>query len=936
MFQFLQYKRLGMFFGLFMALMLNYSVAYAAGPHEAENPPCYDVSGQGKLVSLGNSGVLDFDFATTYAQPAMATYEGCVRMDGTNTYPSHVEGWAWDNNLGWISMYCKAGMNLGVACGAQPYGVTVSTTPASAAEPYTNVNLNGYAWGDNVGYMSFNCSDNASCLVSSYGIQLIPTAGSGQGFVDSVTAGAKYVWADSVQWFDLSGVRFPWTNVPVNLVKICTIADPTCVACNLATGCDPVVTNKTPLANGVENIKIQLPYTDAGVDIVDTNVNFLPSCNATALTTVTPAPPGLTYAVCLQLDWNDTVSLDQTTGASQDPSNECNSKTYPDSGLGGVCPVKKPLFLANFPAPAGGYKSFNVTSIAPTSDANIETTATTRFYNEKFIYPENAGSISADYDGTKFASNTLKLASLKYMVFKYQSGINPGVCVIGTSDGTNCNPVSLSNIQFPFKPALALDNLYQALGGKNLNFISAAENSDLFFDFAVVDGVPTGATDKNVTLLTGLQGDEADKYDFNFIVGEGGGSSLEVSFSNSQAKAVIKLKDEENSADLALVQPYLYSKVTYTIDGNVVKFFSGKLPRLAAGFVKNPVMQAVGTVYSSAKVFNKSNADIRSLGSVATNEFREMLVRQAANATAGNGGVSSGDVLMTGYNGTGFTFFGSQLVALKNNVYLVKGDLTIDCPPGCTWQGKWTIVVDGGNVFIKSNVYPTDANAKLGLIVLKDLSSNKNDGNIFVDASVTDLKVNMYADRALLSYDAVLGFNPAAMEPIFADDAARQESLKNQLIIVGSLSSMNCIGCASSNPPYDGEGATVTGNGSYATAAAPSAGIARARTFDLNFMRYYGPYLEVCADNSTPVDQQRKGEPDLGCNSSDPAYLIDATNLVDPAGGDLILPAALEGKKSQYYSSDSSKYSPVYFIYQSAQGLPLFESNLDINPTQVN
>lgn len=60
-----------------------------------------------------------------------------ARADSSNT----LSGYAWSNNIGWISF---SGSN---------YGITVDT----------NGKLSGYAWSDNIGWISANDSDLAGC-----------------------------------------------------------------------------------------------------------------------------------------------------------------------------------------------------------------------------------------------------------------------------------------------------------------------------------------------------------------------------------------------------------------------------------------------------------------------------------------------------------------------------------------------------------------------------------------------------------------------------------------------------------------------------------------------------------------------------------------------------------------------------------------------------
>ncbi|MDP6387982.1 MAG: hypothetical protein QGG63_01770 [Candidatus Pacebacteria bacterium] len=61
----------------------------------------------------------------------------------------NMSGWAWSDNIGWISFNCTDTNS----CGTVDYGVNA----------VANGNLSGYAWSDNVGWITFNESDLSGC-----------------------------------------------------------------------------------------------------------------------------------------------------------------------------------------------------------------------------------------------------------------------------------------------------------------------------------------------------------------------------------------------------------------------------------------------------------------------------------------------------------------------------------------------------------------------------------------------------------------------------------------------------------------------------------------------------------------------------------------------------------------------------------------------------
>ncbi|MBI2625192.1 MAG: PKD domain-containing protein [Candidatus Nealsonbacteria bacterium] len=61
----------------------------------------------------------------------------------------NVSGWAWSENIGWISFNC---LNQGV-CASSNYGVDIAP----------NGDFSGYAWSENIGWITFNKSELQGC-----------------------------------------------------------------------------------------------------------------------------------------------------------------------------------------------------------------------------------------------------------------------------------------------------------------------------------------------------------------------------------------------------------------------------------------------------------------------------------------------------------------------------------------------------------------------------------------------------------------------------------------------------------------------------------------------------------------------------------------------------------------------------------------------------
>ncbi|KKW43568.1 MAG: Cell wall protein AWA1 [Parcubacteria group bacterium GW2011_GWB1_57_6] len=134
-----------------------------------------------------------------------------------------LSGYAWSDNVGWISFNCT---NTG-SCGTSNYGVTVNPT---------NGEMSGYAWSDNVGWFSFQPGDVAGCpqapctpkvnqgngTVTGW-FRALANGGGWDGWVSlsgvtvSGVAFAGYAWgSDVVGWVSMSGVMNTFTAPTVS------------------------------------------------------------------------------------------------------------------------------------------------------------------------------------------------------------------------------------------------------------------------------------------------------------------------------------------------------------------------------------------------------------------------------------------------------------------------------------------------------------------------------------------------------------------------------------------------------------------------------------------------------------------------------------------------------------------------------------------------
>jgi len=65
--------------------------------------------------------------------------------------PANTSGYAWSENIGWVSFNCKDNIDT---CSTTNYGVSVDSVSGI---------MSGYAWSENVGWISFNTADTTGC-----------------------------------------------------------------------------------------------------------------------------------------------------------------------------------------------------------------------------------------------------------------------------------------------------------------------------------------------------------------------------------------------------------------------------------------------------------------------------------------------------------------------------------------------------------------------------------------------------------------------------------------------------------------------------------------------------------------------------------------------------------------------------------------------------
>jgi hypothetical protein len=833
---------------------------------------CYDVSGVGKYIPVGgvyNSGKIYFD---QIAGKPSVQYGVCVVDPGDDWLgPFYVKGWAWNDNLGWISFYCgdednnpvTGYTNMGVSCGGILYGVTIDNAGT----------FDGYAWGDNVSYISFKNGSNSQ-------LRLEPTDAKCQGYIYGATAPIAgcvttpnhgfdpasrkwtHVWADSVGWIDLDTVHFPWYALTKSIknVKVTLIPDPR-TAVN--PGSAYAVT-----ADGSSAYKLDVSIIDKSLAPV-----------------VAPQ-----YTVTIVPTWGkDRVKKDQidTTKKLETLSTPCTLD------ISGQRAVVKPCNDLMNPVPAGlSYDSgtikysASISSVGPTSNENQSQKIFDGKYfsNESFILPK-----AKNTDGRE--PNDLILTGVGVKVWDTIAD----QCAYA-DDWTACTPKTVainsdaSPVNFRFKPATTFTINNPDTGSED--FISAYAGSTKKL---AMQKAGTGS----IALTSGIDPDDG-AYAYGFVDTQENVKYSDlitpqpITFPYPNGKDLWSLFVAQITGKPAaqyISGLYVYSEIT---ESGGVKYYGNKLPRVIGSFATQPVAVTTGNVYGTCLAqTTKTTGDIRSLGDISSNKLRDTFARNVAAITAGIVNNGGSDVTISSSTLSSCSATGALSCAANGKVIYVKGNAILqeDVTPGAgtiSWTGNKTIVVVGGYLKINSNILPAGAGAakpRLGIIVMKDYTNtaeSKMAGNIYVESKVLDIQANIVAaDGALLSYEIGRNINSATGMPNFTGTADMTAALKDhQLWITGSLASNNTLGGGTA----DKDGHKFDGLCRVTTDAVV------AQLYDLNFLRQYVGELRRDI-NGTPTQQDGGAAPaDWSSNAlldanGKPIAAVDGGYLYPPVSG---------------------------------------------------
>lgn len=822
----------------------------------SDNVSCYDIVRQGMDVDFNGTGVFNSGkpiFDEVVVGAPQYPYQGCLEDMEDEGWPHEVmkadapafgnppngyyqvKGWAWNDNLGWISMYCEdeAGNgapyeNNGIDCGDFKYGVTIDEFG----------NFYGYAWGDNTGWISFNNGgfsrvkievDPPECQGYVYGSVNNPAP----GICPAHTKNDTMAWSDNVGWMDFDGVIFPWFQVTEELtdpqVIVELIPDP-----NQKFKTAPVPADKPPVANGVDGYAVRVTILDQdGMPLEEPR-----------------------YQTDINLKWTrDTVKKDQTTNVGSQLLGSISACT-PHANRA----VTKPCLFTT----VDNYSGFGVwegliTSVAPTSNMNklleyVPAVGPFTFPSEKIIFDYEKFIVPVGK--TVVETNDLTLDSVDIDILDTANGLWVyGDVVSGTPVNRGFNLPEIRNVIMKFLPQSEVTILEE---DDHIDYIDVNVNEPQSFS---IDGYAgPGAT---VTLYGGLEpvvtglkmvfdsnSDGEVLYDENATVNATGWLGWLFKFIAGVAQQAG-----------AQVSQYIKGIYVYSIvsEPNGVYYYSNKLPRVVGSTGVQPVAILRGSVYSVGAVTTTTTQGevIRSLGDISTNLLRDQVFRNVSGLIAGVVNPGTNPVMLVkgqGLNAGGFEAgMGTILQLLKDKggvpkVYYSTGDIYVgrlgDSNP-LTWTGERTIVTVGGNIYVDQDLYNAAGSPrpKLGLIALKDYSAaagtHNMQGHVYIHNTVTNVQANIFADGSVFSYyDKSQGFHGDG-RPVFADVNEYEDKTRYyQLFIEGSVASQNTIGGSTRMPRIDGLGKEVGSD------------VLRARQYDLNFLKMYTGLINRALDGT--------------------------------------------------------------------------------------
>ena len=837
-----------------------------------------------------------------------------------------MRGWAWSDNLGWISFYCDGqigvpGSNEGAACGEYSYSVYFDENRNIMSDETHH----SWAWNSAMGWMSFSGENhNPDVIFPNYGVN-----------IDLVGGFQGYAWSPTIGYIDFEGPVAEFTDIPPP--EDCDLTPGVCVKIKSA------IPGNEVIADGVD-------YHEVYVYIKDKNLNPIEK----------PQIVSGDYRVSFWMEWEDTLKSLQAPVLNTDNNkfeytkagNALKNTSTPfwndtpiDTPIrGGV--LSKPVVMFSpgllpLPVEVGigaddkqdissdefswipvGYTAttdvdvddeqlepqmvFLIKSVAPSSDMNYSlTTEDAKAYNEDFsTLPDNVfNAVEGLLEADNLEPNKLAFKSVTWQIEQQTS---PGVYEVYPDDPANGNVLKYdavdSNgnpINLPFKPALFVSNLTGPGpdDGKYDDQLVLYRNTPMEVELGVGEDktyAGTAPIDETDPVQTRVQmflvsNDESEfEVDYtllakNIMNGIGfetemRGFNLEFQQTNGispEIEATINESNEslpeyfEESAGLYTTIEYVPIIVMGDLSNfsNRVSYFSNHLPREIGSGVFNPGVEIEGINYSQGSDVEsvQEGVNISSIGDININIVRDYIYKRVKQLTTNEPlparkpteTVSSIDALKSECGRIQFP--SCHRFEMTNNdeeIYYFRTDDLVLKNGGSpiTWNGtdNVTIIVENGNIHIEGDL-ESSTGKKLALVALRDKSAGDvpakitKVGNIYVGKNTKRIFAFIYGDGTLFPSNDFTGsaqYNDyGEPDPL----SLNYFDFDKQLLIVGGLSTRNCIGCVDFAESY-----YYTPFRQLAINDAASEPIAR--LYDLNYFRSFS--LGIATVDGAPVDLQ--------------------------------------------------------------------------------
>lgn len=775
----------------------------------------------GRASGIADSGTFNFDQPATHDYQAcgekkLNTYKLDLPASATNVTGQFLRGWVWNDNLGYVSLYCKDDDNLDLKCGsAVDYGVVINP------ETSTDGRVRGFAWGDNTGWISMGCdkgknlSDNdCGDADTQYGVYVTkPDGGTvAGGYGCTRTDGTPpqpgdlygYGWSDSVGWMNFCGAHVD-SITPALMPR---------VRFEPADGVGIY-------ANGTDSHKIIVELVENGAVL---------------------ASPG-THAVSVaSLVWADSLRADQVKACT--PLDAVAGTTAACVYNG----ANKPTGASFAWQAAKSGLVGDLKAIAPTNEKDKIRLSTLQVNLDGLVYELTANrdfTFSQAVSVTRISSTPLDTETREQeQISAIRNSSEPLFLTAekhggaGLPTDTSINIVTqLHDCNSPYEFVFdegAVGDVKNATTGafteeQPHNIGTEADKVNIDRAATVCPTVPSGTTVVDTTSATLKQ------------------------FLDSPASTFVKLiYSDIESADAEYdVAPGattdhavgIRTRVEYTATtGQAVRYFSRIL---IDGSVINQAAQVLGNVRIDTQKDLKSGAVAHSIGndSKDTQSKREKFYRVIKNTI--------GTPRLQNISGvTGGTLTINKNTDLKDGLlYYNRANVSSSADQPCkiifddasgtmNFSKDVTVVTEGCDIFIDQDIISAAGlTGRLGIIALEDLGmtkSSRKGGNIYVCHRVKDIEANFVTDGSIFGYGlSETECGGTAKEALLdanglPSPAGSRATAFRQITLLGSLLSDNTYGGSLLSPPQLGDGTKVTN----------PADAYKARLYDINFLRY--------------------------------------------------------------------------------------------------